>query len=109
MRRPSFAVRFVALALLAVLAAAPALPYTVYLKDGSSVQAKKKYRVEGDKAVITLVNGSESFVLLSAIDVARTERENQNDYGGTAVVIDSGKPRPAAAAPAPAPGKKRLA
>ncbi len=88
-----------------VLLAAPSFAYTVILKDGSKVQAKKKYRVVGDKAVITLINGSESFLLLSQIDMPRTDRENQNDYGGTSVVIDSGKPAAGtqAAPTAPAP------
>ncbi len=88
MHRRSSVIAFLCLA----LATLPSFAYTVILKDGSKVQAKKKYRVVGDKAVITLVNGSESFLLISQIDVERTDRENQNDYGGTSVVIDSGKP-----------------
>ncbi|MEP7010998.1 MAG: hypothetical protein ABJC13_11805 [Acidobacteriota bacterium] len=91
-------------ALLLLLLAVPSYAYTVILKDGSKVQAKKKYRISGKNAVITLVNGSESFLPLTEIDVARTDRENQNDYGGTAVVLDSGKPDPGtAAAPTTAP------
>ena len=79
------------LALPLFLLTAPLFAYTIYLKDGSSIQAKKKYRVEGDKAVITLVNGSESFVRLAEIDVAKTNKSNQDDYGGTTVVLDGPK------------------
>jgi hypothetical protein len=84
--------RALAAALLLVLLAIPGFAYTVVLKDGSKVQAKKKYRISGKNAMITLVNGSESFLPLAEIDVPATDRLNQSDYGGTAVVIDSGKP-----------------
>ncbi|HXU28984.1 MAG TPA: hypothetical protein VN851_00265 [Thermoanaerobaculia bacterium] len=86
-------------ALLLLLLAVPSFAYTVVLKDGSKVQAKKKYRISGKNAVITLVNGSESFLPLAEIDIPGTDRANQNDYGGTAVVIDSGKTQQGATAP----------
>ncbi|HEX4951909.1 MAG TPA: hypothetical protein VF017_00735 [Thermoanaerobaculia bacterium] len=76
------------LALLAL--AGPALAYTIYLKDGSSLPAKEKYRVEGDRAIITLANGTQTFLKLSEIDVARTEKANQDNLG-KAVVIEQGK------------------
>lgn len=88
-------------ALLLLSLAVPSFAYTVILKDGSKVQAKKKYRVSGKNAVITLVNGSESFLPLAEIDIPASDRANQNDYGGTAVVIDSGKPE-TGTTPAPA-------
>ena len=100
-RRPFAAPVFVLLVLLAV----PAFAYTVILKDGSRVQTKKKYRISGDKAIITLVNGSESFLLLSQIDIPATDRANQNDYGGTAVVLDSGKDQALPPTPPPAPAQ----
>lgn len=91
--------RALAAALLFVLLAVPGFAYTVILKDGSKVQAKKKYRISGKNAVITLVNGSESFLPLAEIDIPASDRANQNDYGGTAVVIDSGKPEAGTTAP----------
>jgi hypothetical protein len=75
-------------ALLALLAAGPLAAYTIYLKDGSSIQAKDKYKVVGERALITLPNGSQTFLPLQQIDVPRTDQANINDYG-TAVVIDS--------------------
>jgi hypothetical protein len=87
MRRIAPAIAALALALVA----APLAAYTVYLKDGSKILAKEKYRVDGDKAIITLVNGTDSFLQLSEIDVPRTEEANQNDYG-TAVVLEGVTP-----------------
>ncbi len=76
------------LALLAL--AGPALAYTIYLKDGSKLAAKTKYRVEGDRAIITLANGTQTFLKLSEIDVEKTEQANQDNLG-KAVLIEQGK------------------
>lgn len=99
--------RFLAAPVFALLAllAIPSFAYTVILKDGSRIQTKKKYRISGDKAIVTLVNGQDSFLLLAQIDVPATDRENQNDYGGNAVVIDSGKPQSLPPTPPPAPAQ----
>lgn len=91
-------------ALVAVLTTAPLAAYTVVLKDGSTIQAKVKYQVQGDRAVITLPNGTQTFVRANQIDVARTEQANKLDYG-TAVVL-RGDPSSAAPAPPPAQGKR---
>ncbi len=93
----------VSLVLLGLLSV-PSFAYTVILKDGSRIQAKKKYRVAGKNAMITLINGSESFMPLSDIDVAATDKANQNDYGGTAVVLDEGS-RTQTAPPPAAPSR----
>ncbi len=100
-RRSFAAPLFVLLLLLAI----PSFAYTVILKDGSRIQTKKKYRISGDKAIVTLVNGQESFLLLTQIDIPTTDRENQNDYGGNAVVIDSGKAQSLPPTPPPAPSQ----
>src|SRR5262249_39547789 len=89
---------------LALLTVGPLFAYTIYLKDGSSIQAKEKYTIAGDRAVITLQNGTQTFVPAKQIDVARTEQANVNDYG-SAVVIDDSKQAPQAAQPSPAPRK----
>ena len=78
----------------------PLFAYTIYLTDGSSLQSKEKYKVDGNRAVITLPNGNQTFLPLKQIDVARTEQANANDYGG-AVVIDSHQIPPASAPPPP--------
>jgi hypothetical protein len=88
------------LTLLALLTVGPLFAYTIYLTDGSSLQSKEKYKVDGKRAVITLPNGNQTFIPLKQIDVARTDQANTNDYG-SAVVIDSHQIPPAAAPPPP--------
>jgi hypothetical protein len=96
----------VLVALLALLAAPALLPaYTIVLKDGSTVQAKEKYKIQGNRALITLPNGTQSFLDVRTIDVARTEKANQVDYGTAVVLRDT----PASAPPPPQPQGKRLA
>ena len=76
------------LTLLALLSVGPLFAYTIYLTDGSSLQAKDKYKVDGNRAVITLPNGNQTFLPLAKIDVPRTDQANANDYG-SATVIDN--------------------
>jgi len=82
--------RFAVLVALA-LVAAPGWAYTVFLKDGSSIQASEKYTVQGDLALIRLQSGTTSSIPLAQIDVARTEAANQNRYDGTTMVIEGGQ------------------
>jgi hypothetical protein len=74
--------------ILVLLIAAPlfAAGYAVYLKDGSRIVAKQKYKVENGRAIITLLNGTQTFVLLSQIDVKRTEEANKEGHGGALVL-----------------------
>ncbi|HZF11506.1 MAG TPA: hypothetical protein VFE33_22175 [Thermoanaerobaculia bacterium] len=95
------------LTVLTLLSVSPLFAYTIFLKDGSSIQSKEKYTISGDRAVIILPNGTETFVPAKKIDVARTDQANVNDYG-SAVVIDDTHQAPQQAQPAPAP-KKTLA
>ncbi len=95
-----------ALILALALTAGPLAAYTVVLKDGSTIQAKTKYQLQGDRALITLPNGTQTFVRASQIDVARTEQANKVDYGNAVVLRD---PAGAAVTPPPAqPRGKRL-
>ncbi len=70
------------------LCAAPILAYTVVLKDGSQIQAREKYVIEGDKAIITLVSGTQTFLDASEIDVEKTELANEHDLGNALVLED---------------------
>lgn len=92
------------LAAAGLLAAGPLLAYTIYLKDGSSIQAKEKYRVVNGRAIILLLNGTQSFVDAQQIDVRRTEEANRVDYGGNAVVIQT----PQSPAPPPPTQNRKL-
>jgi hypothetical protein len=76
------------LALLALLTAAPLLAagYTIFLKDGSRIVAKEKYRVANGRAIITLPNGTQTFVQASQIDGPRTDDYNRGGHGGVVVL-----------------------
>jgi hypothetical protein len=93
------------LLMIAVLTAGPVAAYTIYLKDGSTVQAKSKYRIEGNRAYIVLPNGTQSFIDAREIDVKRTEAANKADYGGNAVILQEAAP-PTDGTPAPPPQRR---
>jgi hypothetical protein len=97
------------LTILLFLIAAPLLAggYTIYLKDGSRLVAKNKYRIENGRAIITLPNGTQTFVAASQIDVRRTDEANKDGYGGAVVL--PGTPQDVGAAPAEPPKDKTLA
>jgi hypothetical protein len=110
MNRNSYAppaARSLAALLLALLAASPLLAYKIVLKDGSSIMAKEKYRISGQRALITLPNGTQTFLDAAQIDVAKTDELNRNDYG-TAVVIEGAEVKPGQPA-APAAKERTLA
>ena len=96
-------------ALLALLAAAPLLAagYTIFLKDGSSLVAKEKYWVENGRAIITLLNGTQTFVQASQIDTKRTDDYNRGGHGGAVVL--PGAPQDVAPTPTQAQKDKTLA
>jgi hypothetical protein len=82
--RLSLLARRGALFTLLALCAAPLAAYTVFLKDGSSISARVKYEVRNGRAIITLTNGTQTFIDAAQIDVARTEAANRGkDYGAT--------------------------
>ncbi len=76
-------------ALIAVLLlmASPASGYIVFLKDGSQIQTKEKYRIEGDMAILILPSGTPASYHASEIDIKKTEEVNVVDYG-TATLIE---------------------
>lgn len=96
---PSQRLRALVCALAVALVAAPALAYTIVLKDGSQIVAKTKYKIQGDRAIITLPSGTETAYAASEIDLEKTEAANRQDLG-TAVVIEGGQVKPLDAPPA---------
>jgi len=103
--RTPLTLRWLAPVALAFLLASPLAAYTIYLKSGQTIQAKGKYRIDKDKAYITLSNGQQTFIKASEIDIARTDAENKSDYGGNAVILDQGAPGKNQVAPPPPPKK----
>lgn len=69
--------------------AAPAMGYIVYLKDGTQLSTQDKYRIEGDKAYLTMLSGTESVIDASEIDVAKTEEINKVSYGQAKLIEGS--------------------
>ncbi len=94
-------------AALALLFSSALAAYTIRLKNGSEIIAKKKYVVQGDKAIIVLPSGVESVLAFSEIDVAETEAANLNNLG-TAMVIENGKAVDLALSAPPPPKKETL-
>lgn len=80
------------LAFAAWLVALPLAAYTLYLKDGSKIILKEKYRVQGAQAICILQSGVQSSIPLNSIDVQKSDQANQGDYG-TALVIEGGQSR----------------
>jgi hypothetical protein len=93
----------VPVALLVLLSAAPLAAYTVFLKNGTSLVAKEKYKMQNGKAIIVLQNGTQTSLDAAEIDVARTEEFNKT-YGFNATVLEKD---PAAAAVDPRIGHER--
>ena len=96
--RPATLALFALFALLTATALLAASGYTIILKDGSSLVAKEKYTIQNGKAIITLLNGTQTFVGADKIDVARTEAINKSGYG-TGVLIP-GSPQDIGTVPA---------
>ncbi len=91
----SLPLRCFLIAIVLAVLAAPAWGYIVVLKDGQQLITKEKYRIEGDRAYMTLQNGVETFFAASEIDIAKTDELNETNLGqvrvleqGTVVVDD---------------------
>ncbi len=78
------------LALLAVASAA--LGYVIKLKDGSLIFARTKYTVKGDRAIITLENGTVTAIKLDEIDVDGSEQYNKENFGNVIAIDTPGQP-----------------
>ncbi|MEM7048830.1 MAG: hypothetical protein AAF604_04185 [Acidobacteriota bacterium] len=78
--------------LLSLLLAAPAAAYTIYLKDGSKIEAREAYEVIDGTAYFTYINGTRTFLDAGEIDVERTRTANEQNLG-TALVLEGGRVR----------------
>ncbi len=93
-------IRLPAAALLAfhmvLLGASSAAAYVVVLQDGSKILAEKEYEVRDGQAIITLPNGTETFIDADQIDREATENANRRGYGEAVVIErdDSRQPKP---------------
>ncbi|MEM7481654.1 MAG: hypothetical protein AAF481_10810 [Acidobacteriota bacterium] len=83
---------FALFAALSLLIALPAGAYTIYLKDGSKIEAREAYEVIDGTAYFTYINGTRTFIDASEIDAERTRIANEQNLG-TALVLEGGKVR----------------
>lgn len=81
--------------------------YVVKLKDGSLIFAKIKYTVKGDRAIITLENGTVTAMKLDEIDVEGSEKYNKENFGNV-VAIDTPEGRKPTPIPSAGPASPRL-
>ena len=81
-----------------LLSASAALGYVVKLKDGSLIFARSKYTVKGNRAIITLENGTVTAINLDQIDEAGSEKYNKENFGNV-VAIDTPDSRKPTVAP----------
>ncbi len=82
--------RGLVLALVALVVATPLFAYTIFLKDGSRIVAKEVHRIQGDRVIITLPNGTETFIALEEVDLAKTEEFNKTNLDG-AILLEGGE------------------
>jgi hypothetical protein len=103
MRRTSY----LAAAVLLFLVANAGYGYVVYLKDGSRLEVKGKYEVQGENAILTMPSGTKTSLKLSEIDIERTDEANQDNYGD-ALVLERGEVKQLSNEPVEAPEKPTL-
>jgi hypothetical protein len=69
------------------LAASVAFAYNIKLKDGSIIFARSRYEVKGNKAIITLPNGTVTQIDLATIDIPGTEQYNKENPGNVIALV----------------------
>ena len=82
-----------------LLVCSAAQAYVIKLKDGSLIFAKMKYTVKGDRAVITLENGTVTAMKLDQIDVEGSEKYNAENFGNVVAIDTPDGRKPTAVAP----------
>jgi len=87
--------------LLLLLIASPLWAYVVVLKDGTKIAAKEKYRIDGEKVIVTLPSGAETFFPRKDLDVAATEKANAGGKGLAKTLVDENDQRIQSKAPPP--------
>ncbi len=94
-------------ALLSALIASSTSAYVVYLKDGTSFAVQSPYEVNGDRALVVLLSGTQTTLALAEIDVEKTKSLNTSNLGD-AVVIEQGGVRHYQIGEAPANSQQSL-
>lgn len=88
---------------LALLMAAPLAAYTLYLKDGRTLNIKGKPRIVNGRAVVTMPNGTQASLDPAQIDEKKTEEMNQRDLGAAEILDQGTRQQQVTATPQPEP------
>lgn len=83
--------RILAAALLALALALPAGAYTIVFKDGTKIQSRGKWDLRDEKAIITLMSGTETEYNADEIDLEATAKANRGGYEGVILLDESGQ------------------
>jgi hypothetical protein len=94
--------RIVLLLCAAWLVCGVAFGYVVKLKDGSLVFARTKYAVKGNKAIITLENGTVTQIDLDKVDLPGTDKYNAENFGNVIAIDTPQEKQPVPSQPTPA-------
>ncbi len=86
-------IRWIVAAAMFLLVSPPVWGYIVFLKDGSQLTTKSKYRIEGDKAILILPSGTEASYDAALIDFEKTDAVNVVDYGNAKLLEGVGGPK----------------
>lgn len=79
--------------------------YVVILKNGARIPASERLEIEGDQALVTLVNGTMTSLPLEQVDLVATERYNQLGLGSALTLDGVGEMTPVpTATPTPSLG-----
>lgn len=76
-RLPAALLRGLAVAVVLSLASAPIWAYVVVLNDGTQIITDKKYEQDGDKVILTLLNGNVVSYRASEVDFEATDSLNE--------------------------------
>ena len=95
------------LVLVTLLMSSIASAYVIKLKDGSLIFARIKYTVKGDRAIVTLENGTVTAMKLELIDVEGSEKYNAENFGNV-VAIDTPEGHKPTPIPSAGPTAPRL-
>lgn len=93
------------MALMAALTTAPLAAYTVFFRDGRTLQTKDKPRVVNGRAVVTLLNGTQASFDPKDIDQRRTDEMNKKNLGAAEIIATD---TPAPQEPAPSQSASRI-
>ncbi len=86
-------IRWLLVTVALLLVSLPVWGYIVFLKDGSQITTKSKYRIVGDKVFLTLPSGTEASYDAAQIDIEKTEAVNVVDYGNARLLEGVGPPK----------------